>query len=173
MMTISFLSFLTFPPQILHHFSSPALMLCPQLHSAELCAKSALRRQHAKTEVERGLPFLPQWVQSLSSIVCQGRWEEHRKWLPSDFSSHRSPASSGFDRGDVSSLSPSSSVLWLMWKTTQKLWSCFFCAWPKCIDRRQGFPAGRREESWRSLPRLADLSRQSGSWELERGLCSH
>lgn len=69
MMTISLSSL--FPPQSPHHFLSTALMLPSQLHLHQLCTKSAIRRQHAKAEVERGLPLLPQ-LKSSALVSAKG-----------------------------------------------------------------------------------------------------
>lgn len=65
-----------------------SLLSCRQVSSAQnrLSAGSMLR-------LRRRGPDLTASVEILSSTVCQGRWEGHRKWLPSRFSSHRSPAS--------------------------------------------------------------------------------
>ena len=70
MMTISFLSSLL-PPRGPHCFSSTALTLPPQLHTGEQCTKSALNRQHAQAEVDRGLTLLPQ-LKSSAPVAARG-----------------------------------------------------------------------------------------------------
>lgn len=61
---------LTLPPQ-LHCFSFTALMLPPQLHIGEQCTKSALHKQHAQAEVDRGLTLLPQ-LKSSAPVAARG-----------------------------------------------------------------------------------------------------
>lgn len=142
------------PPRGPHRVNFTALMhlSCTDAPSAACRGavhKNLLSNQVARSraEVNTGLTSLPQGQSSVA--VAAGRWEEHRKRFLSGFSSPRGPASSCLASGEFGLLSPSRSVLWPVWKTTQELWSCFLV-----LDQvhrwRQGFPAGRREESWRS-----------------------
>lgn len=70
MMTVSFLSSLL-PPRGPHCFSSTALTLPPQQHIGEQCTKSALHKQHAQAEVDRGLTLLPQ-LKSSAPVAARG-----------------------------------------------------------------------------------------------------
>lgn len=117
------------PPRGPHRVNFTALMHlsctdAPQLHVEGQCTKICSQQvARSRAEVNTGLTSLPQGQSSVA--VAAGRWEEHRKRFLSGFSSPRGPASSCLASGEFSLLSPSRSVLWPVWKTTQELWSCF------------------------------------------------
>lgn len=112
-------------PQSPHHFSSTALTLPSQLLIDEQCTESTISRQHAKVVVERAWPYCLSWNPQLQCLPEEvgGAQEVTTLWLLLP----QKPCLLTQDSREVSFLSPSSSVLWLMWKTTQKLWSCFLC----------------------------------------------
>lgn len=155
-------------PESSHPFISLTLMLPPQMH----LVKNAQKWPQAVSlnRLVREGPHLLASVESLSFSILPELWVELRTWFHCGFSSHRSPAPSHLDSGKISFLPPLSSLLCLVCKVLQKPGTCVL-GLAKCIGRRQGSPAGRREESWRSSPGLPLLSKV-GSSVPERGLGS-
>lgn len=143
-----------------HPFVSQTLMLSPQMHLVKSAQKwpqvVSLRRLGCEG------PHLLASIETLSFSILPELWVELRKCLHCGFSSHISPAPSHLDSGKISFLPPPSSLLWLMCKVLQKPGTCIL-GLAKCLGRRQGFPAGRREERGElKIPAWAGSAKQSG-----------